>query len=607
MNRPEQHITDTLGQAQLRAALEPLGWTFAQAVDYGIDFDIEVFVEGRTTGLTFKVQLKSSRASVYSAAGDFVSEVLQVKNAKYLVHEMQTPTVLVHADVQHRRTFWMAPQLDVDTAERIKVLDDTSSVTFRIPSANALPVSVDALLVAVSRAKIVLAVRAITNTPPVDFVVALRKQPDLDVTIRELKQKTDALRTQHAFELMLAGRLDEAEAHLLRVSHDPEAAVEARFAAFLTLELVEIRQAIRDRKSDQFRLERTLVAADRLRSLTRSGPLHLRLYAVALRKLAQLDLLLHESWGLFLNMEITAKRGGDPIWAAQLVFRWANMTLRISQKLQECFGFLSYALNTPEGWALGDLVLRLGKTLFLFAGQMRIQGQPEGEKNLNDKAFQLLRLAAEMAKRVGDEQRLADAAGVARLLSGDKESETYRWMQEQLSQIRDPDIRKAADDYVDRLERRERGEKFADTDIETTEKQIYENMAIGAGINLADPDDPMAEFVRIGIQDLDPTRVLRNCEHTFITLQPNPILIETLKLPTAGLKVLHCTKHGYAVRATTLDDADKAFRERFCSKCPDVASRPHDWTYSTEWQQGENKKHAAFAAAFWGRHSKRSD
>jgi hypothetical protein len=607
MERPAQHVTDALGQTQLSRVLEPLGWTLTPILaDYGVDFDVEVFKENKTTGVTFKLQLKSSRSTTYSADGRFVAEILDVKNVRYLLQELHTPTILAHADLGKELTFWCAPQLDTDAAQRIGDRNE-GTITFRIPTANVLPESIDALLQAVTRATILLATRALTSAPPVDLVAALRAQPDLDLTIRELRDKTDVLRLEQAFKLMLAGKLDEAQVNLARIYEDGEATVDTRFAAVLQLEQVETRQAICDRKPDKFRIQRKLVAAERLRSLTRHGPTHLKLYAVATRKLAQLDSLIHESWGVFLNVHITIKRGGDALWAAQLVFRWASVTRSINHKLRECFGFLNYALGTPEGWALGDPVLRLGKSLFLLASQLRIQGGSEAAKHLDDNAFQLFRLAAEMARRVGDEQRLADAAVPAFLLSPNEDSDKYRWMEEQLSQIRDPGIRRAADEYLDRLRRRKKGEKFADTDIETTEKQIYENIALGAGIDLDDPDDPVAELVRIGIQDLDPNDALRVCEHTFITLQPNPLLRATLRLPTAGLKVLHCTKHGHSVRAIALDLASKALQERFCSQCPDRAPRPTAWSYTEEWQQRENEKHAQFAATFWGNHPKYDD
>src|SRR5258705_12035667 len=110
MKRPDKHLTDSAGKRLLRAALEPLGWTLNETSDdYGIDFDVEVFAGGESTGITFKLQLKSSGGSKYSAAGDFVSQTLGGNQARYLARELKVPSVLVHADVRARRLFWTAP------------------------------------------------------------------------------------------------------------------------------------------------------------------------------------------------------------------------------------------------------------------------------------------------------------------------------------------------------------------------------------------------------------------------------------------------------------------------------------------------------------------
>src|SRR5258708_761961 len=599
MDRPPEHVTDTLGQTQLRGTLEPLGWTLSEGIDYGIDFDVEVFENNKSTGITFKIQLKSSRASVYSAGSDFISQPVEVKSARYLITEMQVPTILVHADVERGRTFWLAPQFEVEIGQRIALLNDDSSVTLRIPTPNELPNSADLLLQAVVRAKVLLATRSLATAGQTDFVAALRKQPNLDVTIKALKEKTDALRAERAYQLMLKGALNDAETDLRKIGSDDEASLSIRFAAVLALEQVEIRQSIRDRVADKLRVERTAIAAGRLRTLVKSGPLGLKLYALALRKVSRLQALMDERWGLFLHVELARKKGASHLWAAQLAFRWATLTQRVNQKLRECFGFLNYALATPDGLSLGDPIQRFGKLLVMLAAQLKLEGEPDAEENLKKNAFQLLRLAAELAKLTGDEQRFADAITAVRLLSTDLASPENEWLAEQFALIRDPDVRAEAQEHLEGPQRHKKGEKSPYTTVETAEKQIYENFAAGVGIDLQDPDDPIAAAVRIGIQDLDPTPALRHCEHTFITLQPNPLLMHILKLPTAGLKVLHCTKHGYAIKSQTLDDAGKTFREQFCSKCPDAVRRPADWTFSTEWQLRENARHTDFAREFW--------
>jgi hypothetical protein len=149
------------------------------------------------------------------------------------------------------------------------------------------------------------------------------------------------------------------------------------------------------------------------------------------------------------------------------------------------------------------------------------------------------------------------------------------------------------------------GETLED-DIETTTRQIVENMAISLGINMSDPNDQIAKLVEIGIKDADPGRVLKNCHHIFISLGPNPplsakgILAHTLGLPSVGSKIIHCDLHKHFYVEATLDSAYAAFKERYCDRCADSAPRAPDWEYSDQWQQQENLRHVEFMEDFSG-------
>lgn len=68
MDRPRSHVIDSQGEDQLREIFHSEGWVVNKiASDYGIDFDIQIFEEGKATGEWFKVQLKSSENTQYSA------------------------------------------------------------------------------------------------------------------------------------------------------------------------------------------------------------------------------------------------------------------------------------------------------------------------------------------------------------------------------------------------------------------------------------------------------------------------------------------------------------------------------------------------------------
>ena len=142
---------------------------------------------------------------------------------------------------------------------------------------------------------------------------------------------------------------------------------------------------------------------------------------------------------------------------------------------------------------------------------------------------------------------------------------------------------------------------FSEGDVSlSTQKQIYGNMAHSIGIDLGDPEDPVAAMVRAGIDDLDPTRVLRDCNYLFVALSQNgfgfvqSLVASRLQLFTLGPKVIHCTLHRYARQGETLDSVYKEFKRDFCDRCPDRVPRSTGWQYSRKWQLEENKRNKEF-------------
>jgi hypothetical protein len=130
-------------------------------------------------------------------------------------------------------------------------------------------------------------------------------------------------------------------------------------------------------------------------------------------------------------------------------------------------------------------------------------------------------------------------------------------------------------------------------------RHFYAERAAELGINLRDPDDKIAEIVRIGLEDLDPTRVAKNCKHIHVVVGSYGMPGEMLGLPTAGSKRIVCLKHGHALESLKLDSAYESFRKLCpwdnecvrCENCPDVTPHPEGWEWSDEW---EAEQHVRF-------------
>lgn len=138
ITKTKEHDTDLTGRRLLRESLEPMGVVNEVQMDYGIDYNVQVFDEKSPTVVWFHVQLKSSTSSDYSADGSFLSQELSIDHARHFALEIRDPVLLIHADVVSKKIFWYAPQLDRRLAAGLGEVT-AKSVTVRIPTVQHSP------------------------------------------------------------------------------------------------------------------------------------------------------------------------------------------------------------------------------------------------------------------------------------------------------------------------------------------------------------------------------------------------------------------------------------------------------------------------------------
>lgn len=442
MKRPEQHETDSAGQRLVRDALEPVGWVVRSVVehDYGFDFEVEVFARRtstgprESTGILFKAQLKSSTTTGYSASGDFISEPVRVANLKYLATELNTPTILLHADVVQRRLFWHALQLDRDLDAGLTQANDNATLTVRISTNNALPQTVDTLLDALARAGAVLAARAMSTVSGKEFYRTFTGR-DNAALLRELNAKSDLLSLAEA-ERLRFDEPDAARALLERLLADPRASVHTKFTAELMSEPLEVRSRQKAGAPDQQLASVDYESALRLCNLAKDGPPYLRLFALIRRTVAELNALLCEDWGLYLNWK-AHESGGDALWRAHIQLQRAALAGSLARKHRQCIRITNLGLRSPHRWALADAVGRLSHAVMKFATQARAQGYQQTAADLEQHAFEICKVEARCASEAGDEAAVTTAATNALIISSDPDSETCRWAIETMKQVKE--------------------------------------------------------------------------------------------------------------------------------------------------------------------------
>lgn len=101
MKRPEQHITETKSQ-RIFENIIPIDWVCRDIKpDYGIDFLVEIFENGESTGKTFFVQLKGSTQTV---SNNTFEKQFTIDNLKYY-NSLALPVLIVCVSVETQQVW----------------------------------------------------------------------------------------------------------------------------------------------------------------------------------------------------------------------------------------------------------------------------------------------------------------------------------------------------------------------------------------------------------------------------------------------------------------------------------------------------------------------
>jgi hypothetical protein len=601
VRRPVQHDTDKQGEALLRQFCARVNWGISRIEeDYGRDFEIEVFREGKTTGILFSLQLKSSAAPAYSAKDEFGSVELEIANARYLAHELETPTIIIQADVTHNRLFWSAPQLDLALLDTLANKPSAQSCTVRVPVANELPLTKDRLLDTVTRLLDFLASRRFAQADPRAFVATTPSMAESAKLKQALRDQADTLEMMEAQAVTATGDFVAARRVIRAVIESPLSSVESKFFAVLIEEKNE-RLALRE--EDEYssgHLDLVLSTAKKIRELTRKGPGALKYYALIAQVAAEFYTLTREDWGLYQNWK-AHQTTGDLWWRAELRVRRAETSRRVLRKLEQFLRLVRLSERSTYQSALPLAFLRIVEGGATLINRLELEGLAESGASIRDVIFRVCKLAAAISAQFGMDSERAQAVMSAALLSRNRQAECVLWAESEVEQIADQDFRDGARAMIANQSATLGTEVVGDEPIPIPmEKQVYENMASALGINLADTDDLIAQMVKTGIEDLDPTRILRDCTHMLCTLGRQGhnffhlMLGQQLQLPTMGPKAIHCELHQHTRVGMSFDETYERFRREYCNKCPDRTPRPTEWHYTHEWQHLEEERNKEF-------------
>lgn len=604
ITKPESHEIDAAGGRLLREVLEPLGWVVnAVERDYGIDYNVQVFDQGSPTGAWFHVQLKSSASSEYSADRSFVSQDVTVDHARHYALEMREPVVVIHADVTKKDVYWYAPQLD---RQLTTVLTQTNaqSTTFRIPTRHKIPETAPELLTAIENIHLVLATRELTSTPTQTFADNLKHLPDQERLYRAFQEKGDTLKLRKIAELYREKRYEQAKPRAEGILNDLDSSVEAKFWAQIQLEGIDWSETVSSGKPQEELSKVTLRHARALQKLTASGPRYLKFYTLIARHAAEVEVLVHESLGLFMALQQHLQNDGHPMMVLHLYARRAALTQLIVTKYNRCLRLAKYTIDYPDRWMLGRALQRIVKAIAPYRIILEKEGNIQSEKAFAQSALQICKVSAWICQETGDGDGVVLAILDALMTTHSEDSEAYQWGMQVMQAIIDPDLKAEALRLIDRAKRRWKGEAL-DGDYQGDPIwQIIQNIATTLGIDITDENNLLVRGLRIAARDDSPERVLKNCDHLLVSLgATGPTAREIWRLfniSTAGSKVVHCTLHNLHVEGRDQDIAYAEFKRTYCDSCPDCNPHPDGWRYIGDVRRQIEDQNREFVARLAG-------
>jgi hypothetical protein len=583
VKRPEQHVTDSEADGIFQGVFAE--WSVnGSKRDYGWDYVVEVFRNRESTGFLFNGQLKGSRHTEYSADGSFISQELEIDSADYLVRQLRLPTFLFHADVEAKKLFWSAIQLDQRVLEVLEQ-GKAKSLTVRIPTANVLPERFERFLQDLTQSQMVVVSRILLGTRPVEFANAMASQPieRISGVAGDLHEKGFHLELQAAFLQRKAGDIGGAIAAIHKVADSASASgyVGVQFNAILQAGELEWLRVSKSDVPQARAADKKLETALKLCRIAKRKPKHLHLFAEITRKAAELGVAVHKTFGLLMLWRGHVLRGDDPLWIAVLSFQLQQSLLAAHRKYIQSLRLAQATAKSQFRWVTARPIADIAMAVGTLAALLDSCGFRETGLQYHQSAFELLKFSAAIATENKSMDELFNAVMNARTLARDPDGEIFKWVRSVIGQwAEDSQYRKNAEELMQRAVDRKNGAKF-EGDIETTPRKIHHNILTSAGI---DPTtEPWVSLVDLAIKDDDPTRVLIECQHKVVMKHPgrDPAL-DRLALERANPKIIGCNLHKYAMAGRELDNIDRAFKAKFCDVCPDRVPRPAGWTFYDE-------------------------
>ncbi|WP_372379453.1 DUF4365 domain-containing protein [Vibrio natriegens] len=564
--------------------------------DHGIDYEIEIkSSDGKALGKdsVFKVQVKGEENCSFINNGKTVSHSIKVERLKYYL-SFNIPVVLVVVDVALERVFWVSITDSDKIKEQVSSTSDESK-SIHLPVENELVRRNDAsfvsLLDAVTQCWNYLSVRGIKQAVANYSMV---KPDEIDKCIDEIG---DAFfRAHHAKlnQLLLKRSFDELYQQSNQIMQSPIAPPKDRFIATMyyaeAFNISPYTKIKHEEVVERLILREMLVIIarekrDRIYRLTAVGKARIEVFKSKLDQLhAQHISNQHFDSGSFEFYYLNAET--------------QKLYLDACRTLQKIIFLCNRLVKQSQFDVLAGLFVELGALVLIFKTVHSARGSNESIEFLDNWFEQVNLLVLMYVANDRDYhklERLYFLTAHLGIKEGEKLAHTKKLILSTLPESED--LLNVIEKKVNEINS-ERG--FYDLSVEE-QKKFFTDMAKNLGMDPDDPENEFGRFVKIGLDNYDPSGVVKNCENMFVHYKPGGMIAQQLRMHSLGGGLMICLKHGHATGTGALlseaysrpeaPEPLQGFKQRYCDSCCDCKVREGSWEWSLKWQFEESEKH----------------
>ncbi|ENX23117.1 hypothetical protein F892_02360 [Acinetobacter vivianii] len=563
--------------------------------DHGIDYEIEIKdAEGKALGEdnVFKIQVKGEENCSFIKDGQVVSHSIKVERLKYYL-SFNIPVILVVVDVTLERVFWLSITDSEIIREQIESTNDENK-SVHLPIQRELirkdNDSFLGLIAAVKQCWDYLSIRGIRKAVSNYLVV---RPDEIDKCINDIGDaffkahhvKLDRLFLQKEFKTLY----EQAS----QIFQSPIVPAKDRFIALAyfaeAFEAAPYKTIKVEQISERLKVKEKLVhVAREVRSniygTTAIGKLRIEIFKIKLEQLHALH---------FSNANFDSRSIEYMLMDGQT----HQLYLEVCKELQKLIILCNRLISQSQFDVLASLFVELAQLLYLFKMVHSARGSKQSIDFLEEWHSLSIETIIAYVSSCGDYRKLGKIyfLYINEMYENRSKLVSIRELVLKLS----PDAKDMLDEIEVHVKDLHTEHSFYDSSPEE-QKAFFLNLAKSLGMDPDDSKSKEGQFVKIGLQNYDPSNVMKNCESLFVHYKPRGMIAQQLGMHSLGMITLVCLKHHYVSGGWSLaevydqdegPDFLKGFKQNHCDQCKDCVSRPDSWNWSLKWHGEEAISH----------------